>query len=237
MAYGVIGNTADFGSVIQGSSPCGTTHIFLMGFGIEERDVTAYWAERSSKQGFLTCGFAGNKTNEAQEKEYADKIDFVSPHIVEGLSTIDYGCGVGRWSHLFNDDIYVGLDIEDSLLSIARKSHPTKKFLRLKTPSLSELDENYLHAIKNSSQFLSVCVLQHCNDSLVLRIFKNLHDIKPNQMRFILYENIEVQANHVAGRNGQEYLELMTQAGYVGELEHYSHVVHNEIHGVSIIKT
>lgn len=34
LSYGVIGNTSDFGSEIQGSSPCGTTKQSIMSRGI-----------------------------------------------------------------------------------------------------------------------------------------------------------------------------------------------------------
>ena len=208
-----------------------------MKFGIKESEVKEYWADRSEKQGLLTCGYGGNKSTTAQKLEYNEKIDFVAPHLKTDLPTIDYGCGVGRWSFLFPSKSYVGMDIEGNLLEIAKSRNPKKNYLLLESPSLTELEDNVVQEFQKASQFFSACVFQHCNDELVLKILKNLYDIKSEGIRFVLYENIEVKLDHVAGRRGQDYVKLFTKAGYKVDATLYAHKVHNEKHGLSVLIT
>ena len=205
--------------------------------GISEQECANYWVKRSEKQGYLTVGCSGNNTEAKQDAEYQVKQKFVVPYLLLNVPTVDYGCGVGRWSDIFDKKLYVGMDITSNLLEEAISRNPEKTFSHLATVNLSNVSKDVKKALQKCSQFFSCCVLQHCDDKLVGQIFANLYSIKPKGIRFVLYENKQVKVNHVAGRTGEEYLNLLEQAGYEAELEYHTHTVHDEEHGVSILQT
>ena len=205
--------------------------------GLPKDRVQDYWKARSEKQGFLTCGYAGNNTALSQNEEYAQKIEFVLPHVSQNLKTFDFGCGVGRWSAIWSDENYYGADIELNLLNQAKERHPNKTFFHLRTPTLENLPKGAKKALEGMEQFFTSCVLQHCDEEVVLAIFKRLYGIKPSGVRFALYENKQAQCDHVAGRDFNDYSRLLQEAGYKTEVEYHAHVVHGEEHGISIIQT
>lgn len=194
--------------------------------GLNYNEAKQYWQERSSQQKELTVGFGSNKTIAAQDDEYNTKINFVKPYLDIHLPTLDYGCGIGRWSHLFNN--YLGVDLTENLINIARERHVNKKYLLLEEPTLTTLDFHF-------SQFFTSTVLQHCDDNLVSCIIKSLYNLKHDDLNIILYENTHVQASHVNGRSPETYKNMFERYFKIKAFEFNSHYVHGEEHSVTSI--
>ena len=197
--------------------------------GIKEEDVKKYWDVRSSRQGKATVGFGGNSLSK-QDGEYDEKINFVKTNINPNLKTLDYGCGVGRWSESFKD--YLGVDITNNLLTIAIDENKDKNFILLDKPYITNYSEinNF-----NFEQFFTSTVLQHCDDDLVNKLFQNLSKIKKYNFEIFLYENSAVKAPHVNGREPKLYGEIISKYFNVKSLEQFSHIVHGEEHSITKI--
>lgn len=59
-------------------------------------------------------------------------------YIVKGDKNLDLGCGNGRFSELFEDEDYVGVDVSEELVKIAQIKYPLKKFAVLDAPDIVE---------------------------------------------------------------------------------------------------
>lgn len=53
--------------------------------------------------------------------------EFVKKHY-KGGTVIDFGCGCGRYTHLFPDDMYLGVDGHEGNIQAAKKRYPNKQF-------------------------------------------------------------------------------------------------------------
>lgn len=200
--------------------------------GLNKKEVKDYWVTRSSIQEKRTVGFCGNSLNE-QDNEYNEKTSFVLPWVDREAVTLDYGCGVGRWSWMFEN--YIGVDLTQNLLKIAIKENPTKKYYHLKHPSLHEFKDDNLSKI---NQFFSSTVLQHCDDTMCDDIIRTFSEYNPPSPTFILYEtSIKTGAYHNKGRTSNEYASIIAKYFNVIDVKFEEHLVHNQPHTISKITT
>ena len=198
--------------------------------GLSKDKVEHYWAHRAAKHGARTVGYS-NKDMGTQDARYLVKKEFVAPYIDRSLHTLDYGCGIGRWADQF--DNYVGVDITTALLELARKFSPEKTFLQLREPTLFGMEGR--KELRNVEQFFSATVLQHCDDELLMEIFRSFHAIRNCFVSFVFYENSQVKAAHVNGRKPAQYLEMLGELFDVKAFGHESHKIHGEQHSITRI--
>lgn len=194
--------------------------------GISYENVKNYWDRRSSLQEELTVGFNGNSSMKLQNNEYVVKTEFVKKFLEKKLKTLDYGCGIGRWSNLF--DNYLGVDITKNLLDIAKENNKDKNYILLEKPILKNIDYDF-------EQFFTSTVLQHCDDDLVDRIINSLYEVKNNGFVIVLYENSIVKADHVNGRSPERYRTMFEKYFNIISFESDSHIVHGEEHSITKI--
>lgn len=200
--------------------------------GLTKQEAQEYWVNRSDQQGKKTVGFVGHNLNQ-QDTEYDEKISFVLPWVDRKLLTLDYGCGVGRWSWMFNE--YIGVDITQNLLDIAIKENPYKKYYHLSTPTLENFTSVDLSQVK---QFFASTVFQHCDDNLCSDIIQTFANHNPISPTFILYEtSIKEGAYHNKGRSALEYANIISKYFSVKEVKFEEHLVHGQPHIVSKIIT
>jgi len=75
-------------------------------------------------------------------------------YINQGERVLDIGCGNGRLSQLISAENYIGIDISDKLIEIAKKKYPDKRFV---------LSEPLKFPFENQSFDIAIClaVLHH----------------------------------------------------------------------------
>jgi len=190
--------------------------------------VSSYWEKRASEQGARTVGFANGPMN-VQDKEYKIRFNFISPHLNKEASTLDYGCGTGRYAPFYDKNNYIGADITQSLLDIAISQHPTYSFVKLSN----------VGDIPNAEfdTFFTATVLQHNSDDSVRLIFSNLRKIKSKNLQFILYENSQAQTCHVKGRSPSWYFDIISDLFQVKAFAESEHIIHGERHSLTKIQT
>jgi SAM-dependent methyltransferase len=204
-----------------------------MEYGLSKEVVKDYWEQRALRQGELVVGYGGHKKIQEQDQEYKVKIDFVKPILNPNLQTLDYGCGIGRWSSLFRKQ-YLGVDITERVLDFARKRNPNKKYLQLKNPFITLSDVEITKFLENTEQFFTSTCLQHCSDDLVYQVLLSVKKYAKKKMNLVFYEASNIGGvNHCKGRSFSDYLEVVSNIwGDVESSKTLQHIVHGQPHSV-----
>lgn len=199
--------------------------------GIEYDKVKEYWGQRAKEQGKGTVGFANRPLN-IQDEEYNERFEFIIPKINTELITLDYGCGVGRYSKFFKPDKYVGVDITQDLLNIAKEENSEYKYVLQTTPDLSCIGDI------NFQQFFSATVLQHNSDEGVDKILFSLRKLVSDKTSIILYENTfnypNSEGRHIKFRSVDEYKRFVETYFIVENFQFFTHIIHGEEHSLII---
>lgn len=193
---------------------------------IKGDEVLNYWNVRSSEQRELTVGPSG--FTEAQQLELVrERKEFFFWRVLTHLKTLDFGCGIGLYSDLFEH--YTGIDCCENLLKIAQSRNPSKKFI------LSPAAVPPAHLIpKDTESIFTSTVLQHNDDNTVSGFFKTIRDRIKNQLCLQLYEHLDAHAGHVKGRSYLEYKTMVSMFFTILYSESHPHVSHGEKHCLSI---
>lgn len=131
--------------------------------------VKQNWDMRADKYGYDAVGVIGTR-GEIQKEQYRKTIEFLKKKIPKTKTVVDYGCGVGKLSNLFNHNKYQGIDISDKMVEIAREHHPDYSF--------SQIQE-----LPKATIYFTANVLQHNPDNFI----KNW---RPPAKELYLYEII-----------------------------------------------
>ena len=173
--------------------------------GVPKDRVIQYWNYRVAQQGKGTVGF-NNIPIADQDKNYDIRSGFIMSHVDADLFTLDYGCGVGRYSQFFDKDKYLGVDITKQLLDIAIDENAGYDYILLSSPSLTGVSLSI-------DQFFTATVLQHNTNETVRTIFDGLS--KCNLRSIVLYESTMDMPNkagsHMNFRSVDDYYNLVSE--------------------------
>lgn len=208
--------------------------------GLGEGSAYTYWTNRYADQKEKLVDFVKH-TPEQAESLFQERIKFFFEDenvcCPRNLCTLDFGCGVGRYSTFFEN--YLGVDLNDKIVEYAQEQFPSKKFCVYEKENRSSIPTfHFPPEVKkfNPQLFFTSTVLQHCNDSFVLRIFDSLQSvISGNKLIFFLYENEQAQQSHVCGRSPDRYTQMVEYFFIVKSVESKSHIVHGEKHTITKI--
>ena len=187
---------------------------------LAEDKVLKYWLKRSHDQGERATGHTDTDLH-AQRNASERVKQFIWQHCPTELKTLDYGCGVGRYAELF--DKYIGFDITDQFLRLAKASNPTKLFYLSDTPFFKVGFEH------DFEMFLSVTVLQHNHHTVVKKIFENVKQTIGHPLLLCLYENTTANSEHCVGRSPAQYLELLKSVFDIECSDEYKHDKHHSL--------
>jgi SAM-dependent methyltransferase len=192
---------------------------------LNKNQIRTYWANRANSQGRKTTGFRGASAKQ-NEEQYQQRIFFLSRHVNFDLDTVDYGCGVGRYTEFFTG-AYLGIDITPKLLGFARVDNPERDFLAITGSGVPTTVP-----ARKFEQFFTATVLQHCNDSIVDEIFESVVRCE-TIVKFTLYENAKVKSNHMKGRSTDDYADLLSKHFKLKTVTHNSHEIVGAVHTLS----
>ena len=89
---------------------------------------------------------------------------FIKKNINKRYFVLDFGCGVGFFSRLFNPNKYLGVDVNLSFIKNSKIKNPNNKFIFLK--------KNYLKNYENKINFIFINnVLHHLTDKQIINTF------------------------------------------------------------------
>jgi len=193
---------------------------------LTEEGVQAYWKRRAESEGIRAVGHVG-RTLAEQGERYKVRKRFIFSSCPRHLRTLDYGCGVGRYAEDFKH--YLGVDMTEALLDIARKRNPGAKFLKLNSPFLDCKLDFGPELIFTSNVF------QHNPDDIVFKILKSFVPIVKGDIVFGLYENTEIQSGNMRGRTAEDYVGMVREYFKIYEWGSTLHRMSEE-HAFTLIK-
>jgi SAM-dependent methyltransferase len=196
---------------------------------LNEHDAPTYWKKRAATLGEAAVGY-GDQKLKTQDRFYEERENFLAVFLDKFKPTLDYGCGIGRYAHLFYKDKYLGVDVTADLITKAMLRNPDKAFVHIEEPFLN-FDAPYIE------QVMTTTVLQHCDNDLVVKILASINSRCPNLKKMYLYENSEdFEKPHVVGRKFLDYMELIRMAGIPYKVTSaQSHIVKGEEHTLTIV--
>lgn len=194
--------------------------------GIPHDFVIRYWEERARQQGKRTVGY-NNIPIAEQNDNYKIRTDFIIPKVDTELFTLDYGCGVGRYSKFFTK--YLGVDVTKELLDIAINENPEHDYRLLTSPDLSDVD------LSGIEQFYTSTVLQHNTNESVKLILSELSKAD-NLKSIVMYEcsthRVDMNNLHMNLRTVKGYEDLVGEYFDVKKLETFEHIIHGAEHAL-----
>jgi len=191
---------------------------------ITEDNVKQYWQERYNAQKEKTVGYSGNLEG------YRERVKWVGEELGKlnllGLRVLDYGCGTGMYSHIFDKRKYLGVDITKELLKHTPKGY---RYIHRVAPFMGV-------KIFNAEMIYTNCVLQHNSDDLLRKILQGFKLQEPNYLVF--YECIDpwIHNKHVKPRDYQVYDGFVTGAFGIDlvQKEQIKHTFKGEKHSLMI---
>jgi SAM-dependent methyltransferase len=194
---------------------------------LEGNKIKEYWDKRSSLQGDRTVGF-GNQPITVQDENYRQRYEFVVPCLDNNRMTLDFGCGIGRYTDFFKPEKYIGVDVCLNLLERAQENNTDYKFVYIPNGVIETLDTEPIE------QVFTATVLQHNSDRQVIEILKSWKPYVSNICCFVLYENCHNvnDADHIAFRQPERYKDLISEVFEVTAWAYRIHVIHGEEHSV-----
>ena len=194
--------------------------------GVPRDYVIQYWKSRASQQGKRTVGY-NNIPIDEQDENYKIRTDFIISKIDTSLFTLDYGCGVGRYSRFFTK--YLGVDITKELLDIAIEENPGYSYELLISPDLSGV---YLSEVE---QFYTSTVLQHNTNESIKLILSELSKAE-NLKSIVMYESsaygVNVSNSHMNWRTVEDYEKIVREHFDVLKFEYFKHMIHGSEHAL-----
>ena len=175
--------------------------------GIGENNIATYWTKRSAKYACDRQWGLGAETPAAHIAQVKTRAEFIFQQCPRDRATLDYGCGIGRYSSYFLPMKYLGVDIAEAYLRIARNEHPGYQYQRLASPVFVEPCKWQWEV------FFTATVLQHCSDLVVDALFRNVAAKRAGGFMFSLYECAESRwtQGQSVGRTAQRYEEMLAR--------------------------
>jgi hypothetical protein len=201
------------------------------GGGLSVQQAPAYWRERYQREGWNAVGF-GNVPQPEQDAILTAKQEFLAPHLDVSLRTVDYGCGIGLFSPLFDPNRYLGIDLMNEFIEHASRRNPAHRYQN--TPSAIGTKALWNVGMNSSDleQFFTTNVLQHNDDLVVREILAGLSQWKPAGFRLALYENTHEAKGkpHMRFRSPAQYEAMIGEHFQIRSFMQVSHEVHGERH-------
>ncbi|MBS4534898.1 class I SAM-dependent methyltransferase [Clostridium sp. D2Q-14] len=144
---------------------------------------------------------------------FNNSIDFINKKI------LDFGCGIGSISCIFQPEMYIGFDCDDKRIEYAKKLYPNYKFMTIK--------ENKFPISKNSIDYIIISsVLHHIPTNTLINYLEEFKRILNSNGSLIIAEPCFYEKNSLSNkfmstfdkgkyiRNEKDYLNIFKDADY-----------------------
>lgn len=160
---------------------------------ISEDNVKQYWRERYRIQKEKTAGYSGSLEG------YGERVKWVENELRKlnllNLRVLDYGCGTGMYSQLFDKNKYLGIDITVGLLFHTPEGYD---YTCIQTPFLKK-------KVFDAEMIYTNCVLQHNPDGLLRKILQGFKLQEPKYLVFYECVDKDIHNDHVKPRDYTDY--------------------------------
>lgn len=104
----------------------------------------------------------------------------------DNKKTLDFGCGVGQYSILFNSKNYFGADIDKSCIDFTKKERKGN-FIHIKDSKKLNFKNNYF------DQILVTHVTHHINDNIIKQTFKEFNRILKKNGKIMIIDHYPIK--------------------------------------------
>ena len=160
--------------------------------------------------------------------------DFVKDHYTSGMKTLDFGCGTGNNSQLFDAADYVGAEVDISRVNNSREKYPQKTFEQI--PIINSDNDSLPWKDKTFDLvFVSLC-LHHINADTCKLIFKEFRRILKRKGKIIGIEPCLIKKNYI----NNIYMNILDVGDYILSANKYKKLYLSEsfeTNHINIIKT
>jgi len=169
-------------------------------------EAKEYWKVRASELGYR---YVGRVNHSAMEhfKFYDRKVDFIESKIPPHSRVLDFGCGVGMFSQLFNKYDYLGVDICEQGIMDAKELNFKHRFQHIE--SYDDIKGTY-------DLIFCMNVLQHIG--YVPPIIEEWKRVCPGGYIMLMENHVE-EHDHVFPRGVERYTELIGKNFNISEVE------------------
>ena len=148
--------------------------------------------------------------------------DFVNEHYNKGMKVLDFGCGTGSNSKLFNPEDYIGSEVDSSRVLSSSKKYPKYKFEKIPIINSSK-DKLPWEDGSFDMIFVSLC-LHHINAKSCKLIFK--------EFRRVLKSNGKILGIEPALIDGKYFsnilMNILDAGDYILPLDKYKDMYQSE---------
>ena len=120
--------------------------------------------------------------------------DFVSKYYNKGMKVLDFGCGTGSNSKLFNPEDYIGSEVDSSRVESSGRKYPKYRFEKIPIINSSgdrlPWEDNSFDMI-----FVSLC-LHHINAKSCKLIFKEFRRVLKSEGKILGIEPALIEGQH-----------------------------------------
>ena len=193
--------------------------------GIAQGAILDYWTKRGERYANDRVWGPGAGTPEQHAAQVEERAAFIFEACPTDVRTLDYGCGIGMYTPYFPPEEYVGVDLSQAHMRLAREANPGHYFIQIASPVWSE---PFSWAF---DLFFTATVLQHCSDEVVDGLFKNLSLKRPGTFSLSLYEFATPTPDHrqTVGRLPEQYIEMVAKWFAVIGTSSRTHTIHGAL--------
>ena len=110
-----------------------------------------------------------------------DKL-IISKYFINNKKTLDFGCGMGQFSILFDKDKYYGIDTDKEYIDFCKKKNKGNFSLIKEVPPYNFQDKEF-------EQIIVFAVIHHINDKVLKSIFEEFYRILKKNGRIIIMDH------------------------------------------------
>jgi len=133
-------------------------------------------------------------------------------------NVLDMGCGTGALSYLFSQKKYLGFDIDEESIRVAKKIHPGYKF--------QKGDATKFNLGKKYDLVIIIGVIHHLSNAQAAKAFSNVKKhLKKDGMAVVVEAIPPISKMNFLGR----FLRFMDRGDYVRDIKDYRRLVKKDL--------
>jgi len=159
---------------------------------------------------------------------------FVNDHYNKGDKVLDFGCGIGSNSKLFDHDDYIGVEVDESRVLSSRLKYPKSKFEKIPFISTSDdkipFEDNSFDLV-----FISLC-LHHIDSDTCKLLFKEFSRVLKDSGKIIGIEPCILSGKYFSNI----FMNIIDAGDYILPIEKYKRIYSSEafkVKDINIVNT
>jgi SAM-dependent methyltransferase len=126
-----------------------------------------------------------DKVRDLIHKNFIEQRNLISKNFNKNKKTLDFGCGIGQFSNLFNPSFYTGVDTDHKYINFCNKNRQGK-FLKINFSPPYPLKKNTF------DQIMMSLMIHHLDDKTFKRITNELHTLLSSSGNLMIIDHLTI---------------------------------------------